>query len=113
MMHRWDTLTFLHWSYEPDVVARLLPVGLTLDTFDGKAWVGLVPFNMRVSLPRTPSMPWASRFCETNVRTYVIDEYGRPGHLVLLSRRIASRRGARSARHFSVAVHVVAHVAGA
>ena len=40
MMHRWDTLTFLHWSYEPDVVARLLPVGLTLDTFDGKAWVG-------------------------------------------------------------------------
>ncbi len=26
MMHRWDTLTFLHWSYEPDVVARLLPV---------------------------------------------------------------------------------------
>jgi uncharacterized protein YqjF (DUF2071 family) len=79
MMHRWDTLTFLHWSYEPDVVARLLPVGLTLDTFDGKAWVGLVPFNMLVSLPHTPSLPWASRFCETNVRTYVIDEYGRPG----------------------------------
>jgi uncharacterized protein YqjF (DUF2071 family) len=79
MMHRWDTLTFLHWSYEPDVVARLLPVGLTLDTFDGKAWVGLVPFNMLVSLPHAPSVPWASRFCETNVRTYVIDEYGRPG----------------------------------
>jgi uncharacterized protein len=79
MMHRWDTLTFLHWSYEPEVVARLLPVGLTLDTFDGKAWVGLVPFNMLVSLPHTPSLPWASRFCETNVRTYVIDEYGRPG----------------------------------
>ncbi len=60
-------------------MARLLPVGLTLDTFDGKAWVGLVPFNMVVRAPHTPSLPWASRFCETNVRTYVIDEYGRPG----------------------------------
>jgi uncharacterized protein YqjF (DUF2071 family) len=79
MLHRWDTLTFLHWSYEPDVVARLLPPHLTLDTFDGKAWVGLIPFNMRVRLERTPSVPWASRFCETNVRTYVRDEHGRPG----------------------------------
>jgi uncharacterized protein YqjF (DUF2071 family) len=79
MVHRWDTLTFLHWSFEPRVVARLLPAGLTLDTYEGKAWVGLVPFNMLVSLPHTPSVPWASRFCETNVRTYVLDRHGRPG----------------------------------
>jgi len=79
MLHRWDTLTFLHWSYEPDVVARLLPPHLTLDTFEGKAWVGLIPFNMRVRLEHTPSVPWASRFCETNVRTYVRDDQGRPG----------------------------------
>jgi uncharacterized protein len=79
MMHRWDTLTFLHWSFEPDVVARLLPADLTLETFEGKAWVGLIPFNMLVSLPHTPSVPWASRFCETNVRTYVHDKQGRPG----------------------------------
>jgi uncharacterized protein YqjF (DUF2071 family) len=79
MVHRWDALTFLHWPYEPDVVARLLPADLTLETFDGKAWVGLIPFNMRVSLPRTPSAPWVSRFCETNVRTYVRDRHGRAG----------------------------------
>jgi uncharacterized protein YqjF (DUF2071 family) len=79
MMHRWDTLTFLHWAFEPDAVARLLPADLTLETFEGKAWVGLIPFNMLVSLPHTPSVPWASRFCETNVRTYVHDEHGRPG----------------------------------
>ena len=79
MLHRWDTLTFLHWTYKPDVVARLLPPRLTLDTFEGKAWVGLIPFNMRVRLEHTPSLPWASRFCETNVRTYVRDEQGRPG----------------------------------
>jgi len=79
MMHRWDTLTFLHWSYDPDVVARLLPRGLTLHTFDDRAWVGLIPFNMRVSLPHTPALPWVERFCETNVRTYVLDRHGRPG----------------------------------
>jgi uncharacterized protein YqjF (DUF2071 family) len=79
MTHRWDALTFVHWSYDPDVVARLLPAGLTLDTFEGKAWVGLVPFTMLASLPHTRSIPWVSRFYETNVRTYVIDEYGRPG----------------------------------
>ena len=25
MGNRWETLTFLHWSFEPDVVQRLLP----------------------------------------------------------------------------------------
>src|ERR1043165_4854691 len=79
MMRRWDTLTFLHWPYDPDAVARLLPPALTLETFEDSAWVGLIPFNMRVSLPHTPSVPWASRFCETNVRTYVRDRHGRSG----------------------------------
>ena len=45
MMHRWDRLTFLHWRYDADVVQRLLPAGLTVETFDGSAWVGLVPFD--------------------------------------------------------------------
>jgi len=79
MLHRWETLTFLHWSYQPNAVARLLPAGLTLETFDGRAWVGLVPFYMRVRWPGVPEIPWASRFCETNVRTYVRDSQGRSG----------------------------------
>jgi uncharacterized protein YqjF (DUF2071 family) len=79
MLHRWETLTFLHWSYEPDVVARLLPPGLHLETFGGRAWVGLVPFYMRVRPPRSPHLPWLSNFCETNVRTYVRDDAGRSG----------------------------------
>lgn len=79
MLHRWETLTFLHWAYRPDVVQRLLPKTLTVETFDGRAWVGLVPFFMRVRWPRVPEVPWASRFCETNVRTYVRDEHGRSG----------------------------------
>ena len=46
---------------------------------DGSAWVGLVPFYMRVALPRGPSIPWLSRFAETNVRTYARGEDGTTG----------------------------------
>jgi uncharacterized protein len=79
MMQRWATLTFLHWSFDPAAVQRLLPPSLTVETFDDRAWVGLVPFFMHVWLPHTRPVPWVSRFCETNVRTYVRDESGRSG----------------------------------
>jgi uncharacterized protein len=71
MYQHWRQLTFLHWPYTPDTVQRLLPAGLEVDTFDGAAWVGLVPFLMDgVRPPGLPPAPWASRFPETNVRTY-------------------------------------------
>jgi uncharacterized protein len=70
MVHSWDELTFIHWRFPPDVVQRLLPPGLEVETFDGSAWVGLVPFFIRVGFPRLRSVPWLSRFPETNVRTY-------------------------------------------
>jgi uncharacterized protein len=79
MVHWWDELTFLHWSFEPDAVQRLLPPGLTAQTFEGRAWVGLVPFFLRVGLPGVPSAPWLSRFAETNVRTYVTSDDGTQG----------------------------------
>ncbi len=41
MRMTWSDLLFAHWSVEPDAVASLLPAGVTLDTRDGKAWVGL------------------------------------------------------------------------
>jgi hypothetical protein len=72
MYQRWPRLTFLHWRYEPDVIRRLIPQRLTLDTFDGAAWVGLVPFEViDLRPPWAPALPWISHFPETNVRTYV------------------------------------------
>jgi uncharacterized protein YqjF (DUF2071 family) len=78
MLHRWEELTFLHWSFEPSAVQRLLPAGLEVDTFDGRAWVGLVPFQLRVTVPGVPYLPWIGRFPETNVRAYARTADGVP-----------------------------------
>ena len=68
---------FVHWEYPPEVVQALLPDGLTVDTFDGRAFVSLIPFRMSDAAPRWfPAIPWISSFLETNVRTYVIDSAG-------------------------------------
>ncbi|HEY0968162.1 MAG TPA: DUF2071 domain-containing protein [Opitutaceae bacterium] len=80
MFQRWAELLFLHWSWDPDVVQRTLPPGLTVDTYDGRAWIGLVPFFMQAVRPRfCPTVPGLSDFLELNVRTYVHDDAGRPG----------------------------------
>lgn len=79
MVQRWQDLAFLSWPYAVEDVQRLLPPGLEVDTFDGAAWVSLVPFRLAVRLPGMPGVPWASRFPEVNVRTYVRGPDGRRG----------------------------------
>ena len=77
LRNRWDNLAFVHWHYEPEIVQALLPNELRADTYDGRAWVSLVPFEMRNATPRgLPALPWVSSFAETNVRTYVVDSDG-------------------------------------
>jgi uncharacterized protein len=76
MRQRWECLTFLHWAYDVDVVQRLLPSGLEVEPWQGRAWVGLVPFRMEVAPPVGPVI---RRFPETNVRTYVVGPGGRAG----------------------------------
>ncbi len=72
LVQRWDSLTFVHWPYPPDVIQKVLPRGLDVDTHEGEAWVGLVPFRMvKVRPPGVPVPPWITTFPETNVRTYV------------------------------------------
>lgn len=80
MRQTWLDLTFLHWSYDPALVRPLLPPEISLDLYDGAAWIGLVPFVITgLTSPRAPALPWLSRFPETNVRTYVVDREGRRG----------------------------------
>src|SRR5680860_328978 len=78
LRQQWKELAYFHWPYNPEDVQRLLPHGVTVDTFDGKAWVGLIPFEMcNVQLGSTPPLPWLGSFIEINVRTYVTDALGR------------------------------------
>ena len=80
MLQGWYTLASIHWRYDPAVVQALLPPGFRVDTFDGSAWVGVLPFHMRrVRLPGLPAFGPLSTFPETNVRTYLIDPAGRRG----------------------------------
>lgn len=80
MYQRWAHLLFLHWPVPPDALQPLLPPDLNLDTFEGHAYVGLVPFTMTGVRP--VGMPAVSRFSdfhETNVRTYVHRQGRDPG----------------------------------
>lgn len=72
-MHQtWHDLLFMHWPVAVDALRPHLPGALPLDTFDGSAWLGIVPFRMSGVRPRfLPSVPWLSAFPELNVRTYV------------------------------------------
>jgi uncharacterized protein len=72
MRQNWYDLTFLHWAVPVEQLRPLIPAELEIDTYQGRAYVGLVPFTMRgVSPMWSPPMRPLSDFHETNVRTYV------------------------------------------
>jgi len=80
MYEKWQDLLFLHWEYDPQAIQRTLPKGLYVDTFEDRAYLGVVPFFMRDVRPRLfPSILRVPEFLELNVRTYVYDRYGTPG----------------------------------
>jgi len=70
---KWRSLLFVHWIVSPDALRPLVPAGLEIDLFEGKAYVGLVAFEMHDVRPSRwlPPVPTARRFEEVNVRTYV------------------------------------------
>jgi uncharacterized protein YqjF (DUF2071 family) len=76
MTQRWNDLLFAHWPIPVEEMARLIPSGLEVDTFDGYAWAGVVPFGMdrvktRVAGEACIAIPSAIEFLELNLRTYV------------------------------------------
>ena len=70
MAQSWHDLLFAHWQVDFAALRLLLPSPLQIDTFDGSAWLAVVPFRMTgVRLRGTPALPWLSAFPELNVRT--------------------------------------------
>jgi uncharacterized protein YqjF (DUF2071 family) len=79
MAQSWHDLLFAHWPVDAAVLRPLIPPQLQIDTFEGQAWLAVVPFRMTgVRLRWMPSLPWLSIFPELNVRTYVTFG-GKPG----------------------------------
>jgi uncharacterized protein YqjF (DUF2071 family) len=80
MYQSWRDLLFLHWEWDADEVQRTLPSGLRVDRYDGRCYLGVVPFKMRRVRPRfVPPVPRISNFLELNLRTYVCDANDTPG----------------------------------
>jgi uncharacterized protein len=79
MAQSWHDLLFAHWPVDAAKLRALIPEKLAIDTFEGQAWLAVVPFRMSgVRLRWTPAAPWLSAFPELNVRTYVTRD-GKPG----------------------------------
>ena len=72
MTQRWNDLLFLHYALPPEIIRSLVPEALTLDTYQHRAWISVIPFWINhLRPPGVPSLPWFSYFAEINVRTYV------------------------------------------
>lgn len=128
----WHDLCFLHWRVAADVLAPLVPDGLELETFDGSAWIAVVPFHMTDVSPRgLPRVRRLADFAELNVRTYVTAG-GKPGvwffsldatqplavriaragfHLAYVDARIETRRTGDVVHYTSRRTHLGAGVA--
>ena len=74
----WKDLLFINYPVDPKAVQTLLPQGLQLDTFEGKAWITVLPFSINDFTLRTQSLKGINTFLELNVRTYVTHN-GKPG----------------------------------
>jgi uncharacterized protein YqjF (DUF2071 family) len=68
----WKSLLFAHWPVSADSLRPLVPDVLELDTYDGQAWIGIIPFELNlIRLRFLPVIPYTVPFPEVNVRTYV------------------------------------------
>src|SRR3954471_20196193 len=76
---RWHSLLFLHWPVPEAVLRPLVPPALTIDCYDGVAYLGLIPFAIEEARPVGAPAALGLRFLETNIRTYVHLDGREPG----------------------------------
>lgn len=76
----WEHLLFLHWEVPARQLRELVPAELEIDTYQEKAYVGLLPFTVSGVRPiALPAVPFLSSFHEVNLRTYVHYRGAGPG----------------------------------
>lgn len=77
---QWHDLLFLHWEMDPEIIQKTLPPNLYVDTFENKAYVGIIPFFvLSPGLSFLPGIPKLFDSIEINFRTYVYNDQGIPG----------------------------------
>jgi uncharacterized protein YqjF (DUF2071 family) len=91
----WRHLLFENWPIDPEVMDAHLPDGLDPDTYDGSAWLSIVPFTNVAVRPKGLPARLGIRLPELNLRTYV------------------TRDGVPSVYFFSLDAQGVASVVGA
>src|SRR2546423_9245874 len=69
MRQWWGKLLFMHWPVAPSSLRPLVPPQLSIDTYEGQAWGGVVPFAMWGGRPHfTPPLPGPNSFLELKLR---------------------------------------------
>lgn len=97
MGQTWERLLFAHWAVDPAQLERVIPPQLPLDVVEGRAWIGITPFEVKgLRVRGAAPPPVVSSFPEINVRTYVTVG-GRPG-IYFFSLDTSSRLGVATAR---------------
>jgi len=96
----WRHLLFQNWPVDPALMDAYLPDGLDPDTFDGSAWLSVIPFTNVDVRPKGLPARLGIRLPELNVRTYV-ERDGVPSvyFFSLDAQGIASVLGARVFQH--------------
>ena len=101
----------MHWRIEEAELRSLIPEQLEIDTFDGSAWIGIIPFTMwdiRAFPPYLPAVPGLSSTHELNVRTYV--HYNRVPGVWFFSLDCNSTAAVMAARAFYHLPYFNAHI---
>ncbi|AXG05484.1 DUF2071 domain-containing protein [Haloplanus rubicundus] len=96
----WRHLLFENWPVDPAVMDAHLPDALSPDTYDGTAWLSVVPFTNVAVRPKGLPASVGVRLPELNVRTYVTRD-GVPSvyFFSLDAQGVASVLGARLFHH--------------
>lgn len=106
----WRELLFANWPVDADVLETWLPHPLSVQCYDGRAWLSVVPFVNADVRPRGLPAWLGVDLPEVNLRTYVT-HHGEPGvyFCSLDAEGIASVLGARLTHHlryFYARVHL-------
>lgn len=79
MRQTWEHLVFIHWPVSASFLESIIPFPLKPDTYNGEAWIGIVPFKVsHMRVRGLPEVPLLSKMTQINVRTYVTYK-GTPG----------------------------------